>query len=46
MQISLELLLESLQSVEWLEAACPQVTVSFENAPISMPPFFRWEALY
>lgn len=35
MDISLELLLELLQSVEWLEASCPSVSVPFEKALIS-----------
>mgnify|MGYP001183217388 CR=1 FL=1 len=35
MEISLELLLESLQSLDWLEASCPKVIVSCEGTPIS-----------
>jgi len=34
MEISLELLSESIQSVEWMEAACFKVTVPFENTLI------------
>lgn len=35
MEISLELLLESLQSVDWVEACCPSVVVPYENSHIS-----------
>lgn len=35
MEISLELLLESLQAVDWVEACCPSVVVPYENSRIS-----------
>lgn len=35
MEISLELLLETLQLVEWVEASCPRVSVSRESALVS-----------